>query len=675
MNKRTFYHVLFIGLLLCFMPVLLFAQTSEMQYHFEDYSWKSGLFDGAPSPNGEALFVKSHTLTIEHAPWIRIYFGDVNLGSNSYVLVTSLKDGHSQKLDTKALQQWDYSSAYFNGNSLELKLYVDAADKNISVDVEELAVGDWAGGTPLPESICDITDDRVSSNNPASGRLVPVGCTGWIIDNGNYITAGHCLSGGSATTFEFNVPASLPDGTLQHPGPEDQYTVIQSSRQFTDGGVGNDWGVYEVENNSVSGQQPIDAMGASFTLVQDLGPANIRITGYGVDNDDLNLTQTQQTHVGPSAGSSGTTMRYRTDTTGGNSGSPVIDEATGNAVGVHTHGGCGSGGSGNNSGTSTFHADFWAAAGGSITPNDPPTAIILNPTDGQNFASGATVNFSGDATDTDGTVAVSSYVWSVNGPGVPPNYIFATGVANPSGVPPADGSYTVTLEVTDDDGATASTTVDFTVGGGGTNDPPTATITSPANGASYAVGATVNYAGTGTDTDGTISSYSWSYNRNGAGPVTFSSSASGSAVATAPGTYVLTLTVTDNDGATDSDQVTITVGSGKASGNGGLLDGTTADFTGVLSGYELGEAYPNPFNPETKFNFSLGANEKVTLKIYNAIGQEIRTLIDGAQLNAGVHSMKWDAQNNYGQNMPSGIYYLRIQAGQWQAMKKLSLLK
>ena len=64
-------------------------------------------------------------------------------------------------------------------------------------------------------------------------------------------------------------------------------------------------------------------------MKQDLGPANIRITGYGVDDGVDN--QTEQTHVGPNAGSSGTTMRYQTDTECGNSGGPVIDDATGMA--------------------------------------------------------------------------------------------------------------------------------------------------------------------------------------------------------------------------------------------------------------------------------------------------------------------------------------------------------
>ncbi|HLU40257.1 MAG TPA: trypsin-like serine protease, partial [Planctomycetota bacterium] len=93
----------------------------------------------------------------------------------------------------------------------------------------------------------------------------------------------------------------------------------------------------------------------------------IRITGYGTDSDNRDRSQTQQTHVGPrvSAGSRANAMAYRTDTTGGNSGSPVILESTGQAVGVHTHGGCTASGTGNNWGTAFTRAD-WQAAVASI---------------------------------------------------------------------------------------------------------------------------------------------------------------------------------------------------------------------------------------------------------------------------------------------------------------------
>jgi V8-like Glu-specific endopeptidase len=190
---------------------------------------------------------------------------------------------------------------------------------------------------------------------------VPVGCTGWIADNGKYVTAGHCLSGNNADTFQFNVPSSNSDRTLNHPGPEDQYPVIANSRVYTNGGVGNDWGIFAVSDNSNTGLQPIDAQNASFSVVQDLGPNTIRITGFGVDDGSDN--QTNQTHSGSNTGSSGTTMRYSVDTTGGNSGSPVIDGNSSTSVGIHTHGGCSSSG-GNNSGTSAFHSDFWSALTG-----------------------------------------------------------------------------------------------------------------------------------------------------------------------------------------------------------------------------------------------------------------------------------------------------------------------
>ncbi len=210
--------------------------------------------------------------------------------------------------------------------------------------------------------------------------------------------------------MEFQVPPSLPNGTIQHPGPEDQYSVDLSTKIFTNGGVGNDWGVFEVFPNSITGLMPKEAQGAFWPLVQDLGPDSIRITGYGVDNGAAN--QTQQTHIGPNAGSSGTTMRYVTDTQGGNSGSPVINGLTGEAVGVHTHGGCNSSG-GNNNGTSTFHAAFWAAV--DMGAGGCPVVAASNP----NPAAGATnisINLS-ELTWTNGAGALTNELYFGSSPG------------------------------------------------------------------------------------------------------------------------------------------------------------------------------------------------------------------------------------------------------------------
>jgi len=335
-----------------------FSQTAELLYNVESYYMTSGLHNGVTHDGGETVIAFTDIIKGTEAPWLRIHFKDANLGKNSFIIMRSLYDGKEQKLDATSIEQWYYSSAYFNGFQIEIELHVAAFDENIYFTIDELTVGEFYDDDFIWFSICGPTDDRVPSDQHATSRLMTVGCTAWIIPNGHFVSAGHCLDGSSSTVVQFQVPPSLPNGTPQNPGPEDQYSVNVSTKVFVDGGIGNDWGTFEVFPNSVTGLMPIDAQGAFWPLVQDLGPDSIRITGYGVDTGVSN--QTQQTHIGPNAGSSGTTMRYVTDTQGGNSGSPVIDGLTGNAVGVHTHGGCNSSG-GNNNGTSTFNSAFWIA--------------------------------------------------------------------------------------------------------------------------------------------------------------------------------------------------------------------------------------------------------------------------------------------------------------------------
>ena len=85
---------------------------------------------------------------------------------------------------------------------------------------------------------------------------------------------------------------------------------------------------------------------------------DIRITGYGTTGAGVprEWNQIQKTHAGPYFSITGTRLQYQTDTTGGNSGSPVIDDSTGLAIGVHTHGGCSQ--NQGNSGTGLNHAGF-----------------------------------------------------------------------------------------------------------------------------------------------------------------------------------------------------------------------------------------------------------------------------------------------------------------------------
>jgi photosystem II stability/assembly factor-like uncharacterized protein len=84
--------------------------------------------------------------------------------------------------------------------------------------------------------------------------------------------------------------------------------------------------------------------------------------------------------------------------------------------------------------------------------------------------------------------------------------------------------------------------------------------------------------------------------------------------------------------------------------------------------------YPNPFNPSTTIRYALPKQTNVMLKIYNILGQEIRTLVNERQ-SAGVHSVVWDSRNNLNQAVSSGIYIYRLQAGARVLSKKMILLE
>jgi ligand-binding sensor domain-containing protein len=92
-----------------------------------------------------------------------------------------------------------------------------------------------------------------------------------------------------------------------------------------------------------------------------------------------------------------------------------------------------------------------------------------------------------------------------------------------------------------------------------------------------------------------------------------------------------------------------------------------SDCAYVYYNYELYNNYPNPFNPITIFKYQLPKAGNVILKIYNIVGQEIVTLVNNHQ-TAGNHQIQWNAQR-----LPSGIYYYKLQAGNFSETKKLLL--
>lgn len=90
--------------------------------------------------------------------------------------------------------------------------------------------------------------------------------------------------------------------------------------------------------------------------------------------------------------------------------------------------------------------------------------------------------------------------------------------------------------------------------------------------------------------------------------------------------------------------------------------------------FALLQNYPNPFNPETEISYVLPNACHVRLSIYNLLGQRIRTLVDGYQA-AGHQTVRWDGTDEQGNKVASGIYFYRIQAGEFTDAKKMILMK
>ena len=90
--------------------------------------------------------------------------------------------------------------------------------------------------------------------------------------------------------------------------------------------------------------------------------------------------------------------------------------------------------------------------------------------------------------------------------------------------------------------------------------------------------------------------------------------------------------------------------------------------------YELFQNYPNPFNPSTIISYALPKASHVTIKIYDMLGREIKTLVNSEQ-NAGILNIQWNGNNNFGTKVSTGAYIYMIKAGDFFQAKKMILLK
>jgi hypothetical protein len=93
------------------------------------------------------------------------------------------------------------------------------------------------------------------------------------------------------------------------------------------------------------------------------------------------------------------------------------------------------------------------------------------------------------------------------------------------------------------------------------------------------------------------------------------------------------------------------------------------EVTNAVINYELAQNYPNPFNPTTSISYSILEEDFVTLTIYNSIGETITTLVNQKQ-ESGKYTVQFDASN-----LSSGLYLYQINTNNFQATKKMMLIK
>jgi hypothetical protein len=89
----------------------------------------------------------------------------------------------------------------------------------------------------------------------------------------------------------------------------------------------------------------------------------------------------------------------------------------------------------------------------------------------------------------------------------------------------------------------------------------------------------------------------------------------------------------------------------------------------VPEGFALQQNYPNPFNPTTLIRFSIPANARTSVRVFNLVGQEVAELVNG-ELAGGTYEVDFDASN-----LPSGTYFYRLSSGAYSTTGKMILLK
>ncbi|WP_128545257.1 T9SS type A sorting domain-containing protein [Larkinella soli] len=325
-------------------------------------------------------------VTQPHTTFLRLYFAGTELGENSY-LVLEGSDGARQELRKQDLRDWHYSSAYFNGQSVNVSLFAAAGDRN-TVRLSDVRITDerarsarQAAGNPgLSARTVTSTATNLTETHPyakAVGRFTNgthAYGTGWIAPNGSIVTSWNMYDHYFSQTdpydvIEFNVPPSV-GGTVMHPAPQDQYPLknrtlprsgslyFKAEPYLSSWFFYYGWVVFEPLPNG-TGLRPGERQQEYFRIATNPGNFAIDAKGnggipvdifhYGADGavlegtttyKTLQLTQTslleQNEHLTTlKNGDRDRFMIYETPSFSGDMGGPVTYQGSNVAIGVH----------------------------------------------------------------------------------------------------------------------------------------------------------------------------------------------------------------------------------------------------------------------------------------------------------------------------------------------------
>jgi hypothetical protein len=98
------------------------------------------------------------------------------------------------------------------------------------------------------------------------------------------------------------------------------------------------------------------------------------------------------------------------------------------------------------------------------------------------------------------------------------------------------------------------------------------------------------------------------------------------------------------------------------------------DFSQRPTVFALRQNYPNPFNPTTVIQYALPKSSFVRIEVYNILGQRVRALVEEEQ-EPGYKMIRWDGKDDGGVEVSSGVYFYKIEAGDFTECRKMTLLK